>query len=233
MDLSDLKKEFPREKVSWRAQTTTKDGSRAMALAYIDARDVMNRLDDVCGSENWQDSYEIAEGRTICKLMVKIGDYWVGKSDGAGETQVEADKGAMSDAFKRAAVKWGIGRYLYDMPAPWVPCECKKGDNGKQYFKRFTADPWAFVNKAPLITGPDTKTALEKKCRAFVGELQDVEDLGALAGLLESYKGPLKQCEEQHALWWLGNGEQMGLKQRIESVREVLEQNEPNPLNGG
>ena len=29
-------------------------------------------------------------------------------------------KGAASDAFKRAAVKWGIGRYLYAMQPVWI-----------------------------------------------------------------------------------------------------------------
>lgn len=53
-----LKAEFPRESISWRAQSVTKDGTKAMALAYIDARDVMNRLDDVCGPGGWQDRYE-------------------------------------------------------------------------------------------------------------------------------------------------------------------------------
>jgi hypothetical protein len=59
----------------------------------------------------------------------------------AGDSDVEEEKGAISDAFKRAAVKWGIGRYLYDMPTPWVPCEV--GRNGK--WKKWKADPWTCV----------------------------------------------------------------------------------------
>lgn len=234
MKLADLKKEFAKEKISWRAQTVTKDGSKAMALAYIDARDVMNRLDEVCGAESWQDSYEIVEQRTICKLMIRVGDYWVCKSDGAGETQVEGDKGAMSDAFKRAAVKWGIGRYLYDMPAPWVPCESKEY-NGKKQFKRFTADPWQFVSQKPLIMGALTKTKLEAEMRKFCTDLENVEDLGALAGLKESHKDALKQCEQEHHTWWFGgaNSDQLGVKDRIAAVHKNLEENEQNPLNGG
>jgi hypothetical protein len=76
---------------------------------------------------------------------------WVRKSDGAGETQVEGEKGAISDALKRAAVKWGIGRYLYDLDSPWVPCETYQGNDGKARFKRFTADPWASVRRAPRV----------------------------------------------------------------------------------
>jgi hypothetical protein len=115
-----------------------KEGNQAMALAYADARDVMNRLDTVCGAHCWQDSYvESVRGRVICTISILIGDQWISKSDGAGDTAVEGEKGGISDAFKRAAVKWGIGRYLYDMGAPWAECESyEKG--GKRYFKKWT-----------------------------------------------------------------------------------------------
>jgi hypothetical protein len=146
-DVKMLFAEFPRNAISWRAQSVTKDGEKAMALAYIDARDVMDRLDSVLGAENWQDRYEFAGPRTICYLSVKIDGEWVTKADGAGDTAVEAEKGAISDAFKRAAVKWGIGRYLYDLDAPWVPCESTDW-NGKKQWKRWKADPWSFVRGA-------------------------------------------------------------------------------------
>lgn len=136
MKLDDLKKPLP--KIHWRSQSMNKEGNSAMALAYMDARDVMDRLDAVCGPQNWQDSYvESAKGRVICTISILIGDQWVSKSDGAGDTAVEGEKGGISDAFKRAAVKWGIGRYLYDLPATWAECESyEKG--GKRYFKKWT-----------------------------------------------------------------------------------------------
>ena len=110
--------------VSWRVGPTTKDKSKGMALAYIDARDVMRRLDDVCGAANWQDEYPWSDGkRVVCRLGVRIGDEWIWKTDGAGDTDTEGEKGALSDAFKRAAVKWGVGRYLYDVEAAWVQIE--------------------------------------------------------------------------------------------------------------
>jgi hypothetical protein len=144
---TDLSAEFPRESVSWRAQSVTKDGAKAMALAYIDARDVMERLDQVCGPAGWSDSYvETAKGRVICSIAIKTEEGWISKSDGAGDTAVEGDKGGISDAFKRAAVKWGIGRYLYDMPTPWVPCESSDW-NGKKQWKAWKQSPWNFVNR--------------------------------------------------------------------------------------
>ena len=48
---------------------------------------------------------------------------WVAKADGAGDTAHEAEKGGISDAFKRAAVQWGVGRYLYRLESPWVAIE--------------------------------------------------------------------------------------------------------------
>lgn len=125
-----LKSPFDPKAISWRVGSTTKDGSKGMALAYIDARDVMERLDTVLGAENWSDRYEFHGSRTICYLSIKIpnenGSEWVTKADGAGDSDVEAEKGAISDAFKRAAVKWGVGRYLYDVKTPWVELENKR-----------------------------------------------------------------------------------------------------------
>lgn len=136
----ELAKPFSKGAVHWRAQTITNDGRKALALAYIDARHVMERLDAVCGVAGWQCKYSHANGKTICDLAIKINDEWIWKADGAGDTQVEAEKGAISDAFKRAAVKWGIGRYLYELDAVWCPCEV---ENGR--FRKFTKDPWDYV----------------------------------------------------------------------------------------
>lgn len=120
-----LKAPFPADRVSWRVGSTTQDKSKGMALAYIDARDVMDRLDDVVGPQNWQCDYPHANGKTVCRIGIKVGDEWVWKADGAGDTDHEAEKGALSDAFKRSAVRWGIGRYLYDLDSPWVKIEQK------------------------------------------------------------------------------------------------------------
>jgi hypothetical protein len=123
IDIKALTAPFPADRVSWRVGSTTQDKKRGLALAYIDARDVMERLDKVCGPENWQSRYPHATGKTVCEIGIKIGQDWIWKADGAGDTEFEADKGALSDAFKRAAVRWGIGRYLYDIEAVWVDIE--------------------------------------------------------------------------------------------------------------
>ena len=120
-----LKAPFPPEEVEWRIGATNKDKTKGMALAYINARAVMERLDDVCSPGGWQCRYSHANGKTVCDLGLHVGDEWVWKADGAGDTDHEAEKGALSDAFKRSAVRWGIGRYLYKLPSPWVQIEAR------------------------------------------------------------------------------------------------------------
>lgn len=143
-----LASEFPREIVSWRANSLTKDGDKAMALAYVDARAVMERLDEAVGPENWQDRYEVHGDKTICYLSIRVDDQWLTKADGSGDSAVEEEKGAISGAFKRAAVKFGLGRYLYDMPTPWVPCTTWTDNSGKTRWSKWSADPWDYVKIA-------------------------------------------------------------------------------------
>ena len=107
----ELKQPFKPQQLKFRA------GGGGKQLAYIDARAVMQRLDAVLGIENWQDHYEECNGRTICRLSVRVEGEWITKCDGAGDTKIEGDKGGISDALKRAAVKFGVGRYLYYLPA--------------------------------------------------------------------------------------------------------------------
>lgn len=134
-----LARPFPGFSVRWRIGRKSKKGDKAMPLAYIDARDVMDRLDGVVGPQNWQSRYtETTSGRVICELSILVNGEWITKSDGAGDTQVEREKGAISDAFKRAAVHWGIGRYLYSMDAPWLAIDQWGG---------FTKESLARLNK--------------------------------------------------------------------------------------
>lgn len=147
MDILDqLKMPFAEKEVHWRVGSTNAkklkcqpwEATSGIMLAYIDARDVMKRLDDVVGMENWSDSYEeTGRGRVICSLSIRVDGEWIVKSDGAGDTTMEGEKGAISDAFKRVAVKFGIGRYLYYLPNVWTDLK-----NGKPVCKPVLPD-WA------------------------------------------------------------------------------------------
>lgn len=180
IDLGLLYEPFPKENISWRPQNIfERDGKfTALALAYIDARDVMDRLDFVCGAENWQcEHYDCGQGRMACKIGIKINGHWVWKTDGAGDTQVEAEKGAFSGALKRSAVAWGIGRYLYDMKNVYVPCETYK-KNGKDVFKNFSVDPWSCVKQVGFL--PENIQGVQKITAA---QLEEIERLMNLSGV--------------------------------------------------
>ena len=112
-----LKEPFDPSKVHWRVGATNKEKTSGIALAFINARDAMKRLDDVMGIK-WQCRYPF-EG--CCEIGLYIDGEWIWRANGAGETDIEGEKGRYSDAFKRSAVMWGIGRYLYYLPNQWVP----------------------------------------------------------------------------------------------------------------
>lgn len=184
MNLKFLASPFPKQAVHWRAQSVTQDGTKAMALAYLDARDVQDRLDLVCEPQNWQCEYtESPKGRVICRIGIRVGDEWVWKADGAGDTAVEGEKGGISDAFKRAAVPWGVGRYLYRLSAPWVPCEAYER-NGKMHWRKWTDSPWDYVKSAP--------PAPEDRARDLYQTLKDAEDV---APIVTSNSALMKEIE--------------------------------------
>lgn len=123
VDLSLLVKPFAEHELEWRPQTAGvyNGGPKAMVLAYVTARAIMDRLDEAVGSINWRDEYIHTQHGVMCGLSISTtGGEWVTKWDGAEETQVEAFKGGISSALKRAAVKWGVGRYLYKLGDNWV-----------------------------------------------------------------------------------------------------------------
>lgn len=126
-DLWRLAEPFDASDIDWKPGTVTRDKSKGLAMAYLTSRAVQERLDAVCGPADWRNEFrEGPGGGILCGLSVYVerGDgapgEWVTKWDGADNTAVEAVKGGLSGAMKRAAVQWGIGRYLYELPAQWV-----------------------------------------------------------------------------------------------------------------
>jgi hypothetical protein len=121
-NLSELLRPFGYGVTKYRVMNVTKAKDKGSVAFYIDARDVMDRLDEVVGCENWQDKYTVlafSDNQWVveCTLVVN----GVAKTDvGSGD----APKDAYSDALKRAAVKFGVGRYLYDMDTGnWFPID--------------------------------------------------------------------------------------------------------------
>ena len=134
MDLSKLKDPFPSNHIEWRIgrSGTSGKGPWAQVLAYLSARAIQDRLDEVCGPGNWKCEYrewhESKQGvaAQLCGISILIDNEWVTKWDGAESTDIEAVKGGLSSAFKRAGVAWGIGRYLYELGDSWAACSSEK-----------------------------------------------------------------------------------------------------------
>jgi hypothetical protein len=118
MDFLKLKEPFFPDELEWKPQSVGKTSNRfwVRALAYVTNRAIMDRLDAVIGPEYWKNEYTKGpDGGILCGLSINVGTEWVTKWDGSENTDIEAVKGGLSGAMKRAAVQWGIGRYLYDL----------------------------------------------------------------------------------------------------------------------
>ena len=123
-----LGRPFRADELEWRLQSTSKDNTRGIAVPYITNRAIMNRLDEVCGPMGWRNEFvpwhDGNKPAQLCGISIwQEGTGWVTKWDGAEDTDIEGVKGGLSDAMKRAAVQWGMGRLLYEMDTVWVDVE--------------------------------------------------------------------------------------------------------------
>ena len=127
-----LAKPFAPEDLEWRLQNTTEEKMRGLAVPYVTNRAIQNRLDEVCGPENWYNDFKPwhSNGKKeaqLCGIAIYFeGRGFITKWDGAEDSDIESVKGGLSDSMKRAAVQWGIGRVLYDLNTVWVEIE-KRG----------------------------------------------------------------------------------------------------------
>ena len=134
---------FLPDDVEWKIQAANQEKTKALAAPFIDSRAVQNRLDEAVGAGNWYCRYKAwhtverqdrqnrerrACSSQLCGIYLYDAerDRWIGKWDGAENTDIEPVKGGLSDAFKRAAVLWGIGRYLYGLENVWVSIDPKR-----------------------------------------------------------------------------------------------------------
>ncbi len=146
MDILKLSDKFAPSDIEWRiGRAGEKNGVPwAMALAYVTNRAIQSRLDDVCSPMDWRNEYKEWQGSSqICGISIwdKEKSQWVTKWDGSDVTKIDATKGGLSGAMKRAAVQWGIGRYLYQLPEIFVKCDTN--------LKR--RDGWKYQNKSQKV----------------------------------------------------------------------------------
>ncbi len=131
IDWTQLSAPFAPDDVEWKPGATTRDKKKGLAMAYITARAVQERLDEVFTPGGWKNEFRAGpDGGVICRIYFKTGEVdeagaaeWAWREDGADNTDVEAVKGGLSNAMKRTGAALGIGRYLYKLPSQWVPLD--------------------------------------------------------------------------------------------------------------
>lgn len=193
-----LRAPFPPHTIQCRPLTVFqgRDG-QTMGIAgwYVDARIVQERLDAVLGADGWYDNYEaFFEKKMIsCKLSCRLGEEWVTKCDVGAESEQpdEGDrhKASFSDALKRAAVKFGVGRYLYYLPASFFPYNKER--------KRFDPEPVMPREYWPIPgmtdEGKDAKVSAEWR-DMFIVKMAAAKDNGALEAVVSEIKDETKRA---------------------------------------
>lgn len=133
--LAELKKPLPGSWLRWKRGRTPgsdrKDISpRAQALPYYSPARIADWLDETMGPERWSTEYRVGAAGVICRLGLRDDEgNWIFKEN-SGETSAAVKRGAASpeqqpkpslgEAFLRAAMTWGIARYLWTFNAPWI-----------------------------------------------------------------------------------------------------------------
>lgn len=125
--LEKLSEPFPAEVISWRAGSTSRDKKRAQALPYAEPRAYEDRLNAVCPGD-WSVLFKPwGESKLICELtLFGVTRSSTGEFDEDARNAVAQGTVAEAQAFKRACSKFGLGRYLYDIPLTWVDYDEEK-----------------------------------------------------------------------------------------------------------
>ncbi len=128
---------FQNADIEWRVSATNHEKTNGLAVPYVTNRAIQTRLDDTVGIDGWHNDFVPWKGdkAQLCGISIYLPELkdWLTKWDGSDDTDIECVKGGLSDSMKRAAVEWGIGRYLYGMTPPlWVGIE----QRGKGYVIR-------------------------------------------------------------------------------------------------
>lgn len=215
-NLSRLRDPFPADDIEWRVQQAGEKNGRpwARVLAYVTNRAIMERLDEAVGPDSWQNVFkEGPAGGVVCGLSVRVvradgSTEWVTKWDGAENTDVEPVKGGLSGAMKRAAVMWGVGRYLYDLEEGWA----RVHDGGRHSAKGkdgwFKWDPpelpaWAVPTAAVAATNAPVRAARPAQVTRIEALLGAVDDSRVAAGVRRRLAGGLTEDAAEEAIRFL------------------------------
>lgn len=97
-------------------------GDKKCHLLYIDSRAVTKYLDEWVGWNNWTTEFYPVNNQIVGKMGIwdETKNMWIFKSDVGSESNIEAEKGLISDCYKRMLVRFGITE-LYSAPDILLP----------------------------------------------------------------------------------------------------------------
>lgn len=121
---------FEDSDIEWRLQYANEEKGVGVAVPYVTNRAIQQRLDQAVGAGGWKNEYipwhsDGKKQSQLCGISIYFEgrSEWITKYDGAEDSDIESVKGGLSDSMKRAAVQWGVGRYLYSMDTVFVDIE--------------------------------------------------------------------------------------------------------------
>ena len=154
---------FADSDIEWRLQYANEEKGFGIAVPYVTNRAIQNRLDKTVGIYNWKNEYIPWHGdgkkqAQLCGISIYFAERgeWVAKYDGAEDSDIEPVKGGLSDSMKRAAVQWGIGRYLYSMDSVFVDVD-KSGKSTVIKKSEFSKLDEAHQKHVQKLDKPDSK----------------------------------------------------------------------------
>lgn len=172
--IRELKKPMTLKWKVQRAIPNKTNPTHVAMVGYIDSRDVQDHLDNIIGPENWQVEYFEVKGKQFCRIGIKYEGEWIWKGDSGSPSEFEKEKGETSDAFKRAAVHWGINRYGYETGEVLV--KAKLHTNGKPYP---CDDQGNWVNKEALNQYCNDKANVGDKEIEFAKDMETFKNAAA------------------------------------------------------
>lgn len=140
---------FPVSDIEWKPGALNRERTKALALAYVDSRAYIQRLNLV--APDWEDRYVVTTLPdriiVVCSLTIGgitrtgDGEALLFHQDRNGDTQPEANPltTASAQAFKRACVKFSLGAYLYSLPQTW----CDYDDKSRRITQAPKLPEWA------------------------------------------------------------------------------------------
>ena len=162
----------------------TRDAAKHIQFSYVDARAVAQRLDDVVTPAGWTFTSSVLPGTDVVhgRLILSLGDGLVTAREDYGYPNSERDeepiKAAASDALKRCAVLFGIGRHLYGDNKPARSSGAGRNPSRPAAAPRPTVvpdgDPYAdlpFEGDAPFPPIGSTQPNVNDPCPIHDGEV--------------------------------------------------------------